>query len=122
MLPTLGLPNLPLPLGLPDSVGSLAQGLPLAGDLPGSDAVSGSTPPVDEIRQGGSPGVIPPQPLVSQRRSSGVPTVGDLTGGLSATQLPVVGTVGSVTQTLPVTTLLGTSSPVTGVLQNVSGV
>lgn len=231
MLPTLGLPNLPLPLGLPDSVGSLAQGLPLAGDLPVSDVVSGITPPVDEIVQVGSLGVIPQQPaqsvpmirsaplpqepamiatnaenmalgagglatvadhaltdgaqtaaerltgslplnnlvpqlasasggplqlapnvlrqgalgtltsgiapqardlsgglvgqtqpLVSQLRSSGVPTVGDLTGGLSATQLPVVGTVGSVTQTLPVTTLLGTSSPVTGVLQNVSGV
>ena len=60
-------------------------------------------------------------PLVSQLRQTGVPTVGDLTGGLSATQLPVVGTVGSVTQTLPVTTLLGTESPVTGALQNLSG-
>lgn len=231
MLPTLGLPNLPLPLGLPDSVGSLAQGLPLAGDLPISDVVSGVTPPIDEIVQVGNLGVIPEQParsvpmirsapvpqqptmiatnaenmalgagglataadhaltdgaqsaaerltgalplnnlvpqlastsggplqlapnvlhegaigtlasgiapqarnlsgglvgqaqpLVSQLHSNGVPTVGDLTGGLSATQLPVVGTVGSVTQTLPVTTLLGSSSPVTGVLQNVSGV
>ena len=58
---------------------------------------------------------------MSQLRRTGVPTVGDLTGGLSATRLPVVGTVGSVTQTLPVTTLLGNESPVTGALQNVSG-
>lgn len=61
------------------------------------------------------------EPLVSQLRQSGVPTVGDLTGGLSSTQLPVVGTVGSITQTLPVTTLLGTDSPVTGALQNLNG-
>jgi hypothetical protein len=61
------------------------------------------------------------QPLVSQLRQTGVPTVGDLTGGLSATQLPIVGSVGSVTQTLPVTTLLGTESPVTGALQSISG-
>lgn len=61
------------------------------------------------------------QPLVSQLRQTGVPTVADVTGSLSSTQLPVVGTVGSVTQTLPVTTLLGTESPVTGALQNLSG-
>lgn len=60
-------------------------------------------------------------PLVSQLRRSGVPTVGDVTARLSATELPVVGTVGSLTQTLPVTTVLGTQSPVTGALQSLSG-
>jgi hypothetical protein len=231
MLPTLGLPNLPLPLGLPDSVGPLTDSLPLAGNLPVADLVTGMTPPLNEVVQIGDLGGILPQrapqaapmtrsadamarpatlaanaesmalsagnlaatadhtltsgaqaaterltsalplsnlvpqlasasggplqlapnvlregavgtltsglspqardltgglvgqaqPLVSQLRQTGVPTVGDLTGGLSSTQLPVVGTVGSVTQTLPVTTLLGTESPVTGSLQNLSG-
>ena len=231
MLPTLGLPNLPLPLGLPDSVGPLTDSLPLAGNLPVADLVTGMTPPLNEVVQIGDLGGILPQrapqaapmirsadamarpatlaanaesmalsagnlattadhtltsgaqaaagrltsalplsnlvpqlasasggplqlapnvlregavgtltsglspqtrdltgglvgqaqPLVSQLRQTGVPTVGDLTGGLSSTQLPVVGTVGSVTQTLPVTTLLGTESPVTGALQNLSG-
>lgn len=234
MLPTLGLPDMPLPLGLPDSVGPLAGSLPLAGELPIGDLVTGMTPPLSDLVQVGDLGGIVPQqpaqqirtapmvrsaqaveqpatlaanaesmalgasslaasadhaltsgaqaaaarltgalplsnlvpqlasassgplqlapnvlregavgtltsglspqardltgglvgqarPLVSQLRQTGVPTVGDLTGGLSATQLPVVGTVGSVTQTLPVTTLLGTESPVTGALQNLSG-
>jgi hypothetical protein len=229
MLPTLGLPDLPLPLGLPDSVGSLAGGLPLAQDLPVNDLVDGITPPLSEVVQVGSLGLLPepaqaapmvrsadfvqqpdtlaqnaenmalsagslatsadraltdgaqasverltsalplgnlvpalasasggplqlaphvltngalgtltagiaPQtteltggiigqaePLVSQLHQSGVPTVGDLTGGLSSTQLPVVGTVGSITQTLPVTSLLGGDSPVTGALQNLNG-
>lgn len=231
MLPTLGMPGLPLPLGLPDAVGSLAGSLPLAGQLPVGDLVTGMTPPLNEVAQVGDLGGIIPQrpaqaaptirsadtleqpatlaanaesmalsagglataanhtltggaqaaaerltgalplsglvpqlastsggplqlapnvlregavgtltaglspqardltgglvrqaqPLVSQLRQTGVPTVGDLTGSLSATQLPVVGTVGSVTQTLPVTTLLGSESPVTGTLQNLSG-
>jgi hypothetical protein len=60
-------------------------------------------------------------PLVAQLHQTGVPTVGDLTTQLSRTQLPVVGTVGSLTGTLPVTTVLGTGSPVTGTLQNLSG-
>ncbi len=238
MLSSLGLPDVPLPLGLPDSVGSLTQGLPLAGDLPVDD-VLGSIPLNEVVQVGDLGGLVPSrpvppmqvnpaaqaapmvrsadavaqpdtiaanagnmalsagslassadhaltdgaqrtaerltsalplsnlvpelaatsggplqlapnvlrdgavgtltsglapqtrdltgglvgqaQPLVSQLRQTGVPTVGDLTGGLSATQLPIVGTVGSVTQTLPVTTLLGTESPVTGALQSISG-
>lgn len=58
------------------------------------------------------------EPLVAQLRQTGVPTVGDLTGKLSDAQLPMVGSVGSLTQTLPVTGMLGADSPVTGVLQN----
>lgn len=58
-------------------------------------------------------------PLAAQLRRSGVPTVGDLTGKLSDTPLPVVGSVGDLTRTLPVTSALGTDSPVTAALQNV---
>ena len=155
-------PMLPT-LGLPDSAGPLAGSLPLAGNLPVTDLVTGMTaaerptsalPLSNLVPQlapaSGGPLQLAPnvlresavgtlasglspqtrdltgglagqaQPLVSQLRQTGVPTVGDLTGGLSSTQLPVVGTVGSVTQTLPVTTLLGTESPVTGALQNLS--
>ena len=77
---------------------------------------SGLTPQTDEL----AGGVInQATPLVSQLRQTGVPTVGDLTGKLSETQLPMVGSVGSLTQTLPVTSMLGADSPVTGALQNV---
>lgn len=60
-------------------------------------------------------------PLVSQLHHAGVPTVGDVTSGLSGTQVPVVGTVGSVTQMVPVTAVLGAQSPVTGAVQNLNG-
>jgi len=226
-LPTLGLPNMALPLGLPDSIDPLAAGLPVVQDLPLNDTVSGLMPPVGELTQVGNLGVLPVQgpavdglvrsaglqtgpgvagqaravdngalaavsnraltdgatrtagrltsalplanlvpqlastaggpmqlapnvlsegalgtltggvapqasdlagglvgqtsPLVAQLHHTGVPTVGDLTTQLSGTQLPVVGTVGSLTGTLPVTTVLGNSSPVTGTLQNLSG-
>lgn len=58
-------------------------------------------------------------PLAAQLRRSGVPTVGDLTGKLSETPLPLVGSVGNLTRTLPVTSALGADSPVTDALQNV---
>lgn len=57
-------------------------------------------------------------PLVSQLRQSGVPTVGEVTGELSGTRLPMLGSVGSLTRALPVTSVLGGDSPVTGALQN----
>jgi hypothetical protein len=220
-LQTLGLPNVALPFGLPDSVNPLVAGVPLAQDLPLDDALSAATPPLGDIMQVGDLGLLPqrapqadaevrsatlaqqpadsaqklavgasnlanaadrllggqtqraatqlaealplnnvmpqlsqgplalapdvlhqgalgtltagfsPQadelaggvisqaaPLVSQLRQGGVPTVSDLTGKLSGTQLPMVGSVGSLTQTLPVTTVLGADSPVTGALQN----
>lgn len=224
---TLGLPDVPLPLGLPGSVDSLTAGIPLAQDLPVGEMVGDVTSPLGEIVQVGDFGLLPHQPaqaapsvrsapiaqqpdafsastalntgnlatvadralsggtqraaerltaalplsnlvpqlastsdgplqlapnvlhdgalgtltsgvapqtrdltgglvgqatpLVAQLRQSGVPTIGDVTTRLSATQLPVVGTVGSLTQTLPVTTVLGTRSPVTGAVQNLSG-
>lgn len=225
VLPTLGLPNLALPFGLPDSIDPLTAGLPIAQDLPLGDALSAAAPPLSDVTQVGDLGLLPerspladaqarsatlaqqpadsaqklatgetelasaadrllsgqaqsaatrltealplnnvmpqlaagsggplalgsnvlhqgalgtltsglsPQaeelaggvidqatPLVSQLRQSGVPSVSDLTGKLSGTQLPMVGSVGSVTQMLPVTTVLGANSPVTGALQNV---
>jgi hypothetical protein len=61
------------------------------------------------------------KPLVAQLRRNGVPTVGDLTGKLSQTRLPVIGAVGGITGSLPVTTVLGSGSPVTGALQNLDG-
>lgn len=225
VLPTLGLPNLALPFGLPDSIDPLVAGLPIAQDLPLSDTVNAATPPLSDITQVGDLGLLPerapqanagvraatlaqqpadsaqkvalgetelanatdrlltgqaqraatqlaealplnnvmpqlaagsggplalapnvlhegalgtltsglsPQaedlaggvigqatPLVAQLHQSGVPSVSDLTGKLSGTQLPMVGSVGSVTQMLPVTTVLGADSPITGALQNV---
>src|SRR5947209_2628387 len=77
---------------------------------------AGLTPQADELA-GGVIGQA--TPLVAQLRQSGVPTVSDLTGELSGTQLPMVGSVGGLTQTLPVSTMLGAGSPVTGALQNV---
>jgi hypothetical protein len=224
-LQTLGLPNLALPFGLPDSIDPLVAGVPLASDVPLDGTLSAATPPLGDIMQVGDLGLLPqrapqtdahvrsatldaqpadaaqklavagsnlanatdrllgsqaqgtttrlaealplnnltpqlaagsggplslapnvlhqgalgtltsglsPQadalaggvigqatPLVSQLRQGGVPTVSDLTGKLSGTQLPVVGSVGSLTQTLPVSTVLGADSPVTGALQNV---
>lgn len=102
-LATLGLADMSPQLGLPDSLGTLTTGVaPQANQLTGG-LVGQATP------------------VVSQLRQAGVPTVGDLTAGLSGTRLPVVGTVGSVTETLPVTTVLGSGSPVTGAVQNLSG-
>jgi hypothetical protein len=226
-LQTLGLPNVALPFGLPDSIDPLIAGVPLANELPLDSTLSAATPPLSDIMQVGDLGVLPerapnavagaqvrsatleeqpadagqklafagsslanatdrllgaqtqgatarlaealplnnltpqlaaesggplalapnvlhqgalgtltagltPQadelaggvisqaaPLVSQLRQGGVPTVSDLTGKLSGTQLPMVGSVGSLTQTLPVTSVLGSGSPVTGALQNV---
>ena len=223
-LQTLGLPNVALPFGLPDSIDPLVAGVPIADNLPLDSALSAATPPLSDLMQVGDLGLLPqrpqagaqvrsaalaaqpadsaqklavgagnlanaadrllggqtqraatqltealpinnvmpqlaaesggplalapnvlrqgalgtltagisPQadqlaggvigqatPLVSQLRQGGVPTVSDLTGKLSGTQLPMVGSVGSLTQTLPVTSVLGADSPVTGALQNV---
>jgi hypothetical protein len=95
------------PLGLaPNVLHQGALGTLTSGLSPQADALAG--------------GVIgQAAPLVSQLRQGGVPTVSDLSGKLSGTQLPVVGSVGSLTQTLPVTGVLGADSPVTGALQNV---
>jgi len=237
-LSTLGLPNAGLPLGLPDSAGSLAAGLPVVQELPVNEVVADAMPPLNQVMQVGDLGllgqkqpaaaglersavaqdqagtlrtdaldtaglntgamnttalaqaaqralgnatqhatgglisqlpvanVVPqlaantgggplelapnvlregalgtvasgfaPQaddltggvvgqaaPLVGQLRSNGVPTVGDLTSKLSRTQLPVVGNVGGLTSSLPVTSVLGAGSPVTGTLQNLDGI
>lgn len=223
-LQTLGLPNVALPFGLPDSIDPLVASVPVANSLPLDSTLSAATPPLSDLMQVGDLGLLPqrpqadaqvrsatlaaqpadsaqklavgagnlanaadrllggqtqraatqlaealpinnvmpqlaaesgnplalapnvlhqgalgtltsgisPQadelaggvigqaaPLVSQLRQGGVPTVTDLTGKLSGTQLPVVGSVGSLTQTLPVTSVLGADSPVTGALQNV---
>lgn len=188
LVPTLALPDRTLPFGLPDSLGTLTQGLPLTHDLPMNsvnDAVSEAMPLLGEVTHADDLGLLakqPPQaeqlahsalplaglvsqltptsggplrltphdlqdgvlgtltsgiapqtssltdglveqatPLVSQLHQVGVPTVGDVTSGLSGTQVPVVGTVGSVTQMVPVTTILGAQSPVTGTVQNLNG-
>ncbi|HZP55093.1 hypothetical protein [Actinocrinis sp.] len=221
-LQTLGLPNVALPFGLPDSINPLVAGVPIANDLPLDGTLNAATPPLSDLMQVGDLGLLPqrpqadaqvrsatldaqpadsaqklavgtgnlanaadrllsgqtqraatqlaealpvnnvmpqlaasggalglapnvlhqgalgtltsglsPQadalaggvigqaaPLVSQLRQGGVPTVSDLTGKLSGTQLPMVGSVGSLTQTLPVTGVLGADSPVTGALQS----
>lgn len=122
-LSTLGLPNLALPFGLPDSIDPLTAGVPIAQNVLHEGALgtlaSGFAPQTDALT-GGVIGQA--APLVAQLRQTGVPTVGDLTGKLSETQLPMVGSVGSLTQALPVTSMLGADGPVTGALQNVGGV
>ncbi|MBR7835869.1 hypothetical protein KDL01_21525 [Actinospica durhamensis] len=47
------------------------------------------------------------QPTAKQLHSSGVPTVGDVTSSLSRTQMPMFGTVGSLTSAVPVGAVLG---------------
>jgi hypothetical protein len=82
------------------ALGNLSQGLaPQTQDLTG--AVVGQT-----------------APLVNGLHQAGVPTVGDVTGQVSAATLPGVGTVGGLTKSLPVTSVLGPNSPVTGALNN----
>jgi hypothetical protein len=53
-------------------------------------------------------------PTVDQLRGEGVPTVGDVTGAVSRAKVPVFGTVGGLTSTVPVTQTLGADSPVLG--------
>lgn len=60
-------------------------------------------------------------PLVDRLHQAGMPTVGDVTGQVSQTSLPGVGTVGGLTKSLPVTTALGPNSPVTGALNSLGG-
>jgi hypothetical protein len=116
----------------------LASALPLAGLMPqiasASDGPLQLTPnllrngALGALTQGFAPqtndltgGLVnQATPLVQQLHQRGVPTVGDVTTQLSQAQLPVVGTVGRLTQTLPVTGVLGADNPVTGALQNVS--
>jgi hypothetical protein len=53
-------------------------------------------------------------PIAQQLRASGVPTVGDVTTSVSGTQMPVFGTLGGFTSTVPATQMLGDDSPVLG--------
>lgn len=110
-LSALRLPSLALPAGLPDSVTPAIAAVPLSTNTPfdgTADALVGGV-------------ISQADPAAAQLRRSGLPTVGDLTGTLSGTQVPGVGTVGSVTQKLPVTTVLGAESPVTGTLRSIGG-
>jgi hypothetical protein len=58
-------------------------------------------------------------PLVDPLRRSGVPTVGELTSQVGQAQLPVVGGVDQLTQSLPVDSAL-VGEPLTGALRNLS--
>lgn len=78
---------------------------------------TGFTPPVDALITNV---VGRAAPLAARLRQDGVPTVGDLTGRLSGTPLPMVGSVGDLTRTLPVSSALGSDSPVTTALEDVS--
>ncbi len=60
------------------------------------------------------------RPMAQQLHSGGVPTVGDATSSLSRTQMPMFGTVGSLTSAVPVGALLGT--PVMDALGDASAV
>ena len=83
---------------VPGGLGGLA-----AGFTPQTDALAGTV-----LQQAA--------PVVAQLQQSGVPTVGDLTNRLGQTTLPVVGPVGHLTQTLPLSTVLGTSNPLADTL------
>lgn len=51
------------------------------------------------------------RPVISRLRSAGVPTVSDATGQLGSMRLPVGGSVGNVTDALPVSSTLDSSAP-----------
>jgi hypothetical protein len=53
-------------------------------------------------------------PVVSELRGDGVPTVNQVTSTVSQAKVPVFGTVGGLTSTVPVTQTLGDESPVLG--------
>ena len=53
-------------------------------------------------------------PVVGELRGDGVPTVDQVTSNVSQAQVPVFGTVGGLTSTVPVTQTLGDESPVLG--------
>jgi len=57
-------------------------------------------------------------PVAGQLERSGVPTIGSLTNQLSQTPLPAAGTVGHLTQTLPISSVLGTSNPLANALNS----
>lgn len=91
------------------AVGSLGQSMP--GGLGGLTA--GFTPQTDALT-----GAVLQQadPMVAQLQQSGVPTVGDLTNRLGQTSLPVVGPVGHLTQTLPLSSVMGSANPLADTL------
>lgn len=97
------------------TVGDLAASLPNGGLTGISGLATGVTPQSDALT-----GMVIQQakPVVDQLQQSGVPTVGGLTNQLGQTPLPAVGTVGRVTQTLPITTVLGTSNPLADTLNS----
>jgi hypothetical protein len=53
-------------------------------------------------------------PVVGELRGDGVPTVNQVTSTVSQAKVPVFGTVGGLTSTVPVTQTLGDQSPVLG--------
>jgi hypothetical protein len=55
-------------------------------------------------------------PIAQELRASGVPTVGDVTTSAGGTQMPVFGTLGGFTSTVPATQMLGDDSPVLGTI------
>lgn len=59
-------------------------------------------------------------PVVSELRGDGVPTVDEVTSNVSRQQVPVFGTVGGLTSTVPVTQTLGDESPVLGTVGEAS--
>ncbi|HEX4792063.1 MAG TPA: hypothetical protein VH372_26590 [Actinospica sp.] len=60
-------------------------------------------------------------PVAQQLRASGVPTVSDMTTSVSGTQMPVFGTLGGFTSTIPATQMLGEDSPVLGTVGAAGG-
>lgn len=55
-------------------------------------------------------------PVVNQLQQGGVPTVGDLTNNLGQSSLPMVGPVGHLTRTLPLSSVLGNANPLADTL------
>jgi len=94
------------------AVGALTSTMPNGG-LGGLTA--GLTPQTDALT---TPLLQQAAPVVSQLQQSGVPTVGGLTNQLSQTSVPMVGTVGHLTQTLPISSVLGTSNPLADTLNS----
>jgi hypothetical protein len=116
---TAGLTPLPLAAMMPQLMPTTANPMQIAPNALREGALgrlsTGFAPQANELT-GGLVGQA--APLVSQLHRSGVPTVGDLTARVSQTRLPMVGDVGGLTSSLPVTAMLGSDSPVTGTLQN----
>jgi hypothetical protein len=93
-----------------NTLGTVGQSVPGGGV---GALTSGFTPQADTLT--GS-ALQQTNPVVGRLQQRGVPTVGNLTNKLGESSVPMVGPVGHLTRTLPLSTVLGTANPLADTL------